>query len=134
MRRWGLFATILLAGCLPQAIVDPSTCKIDPSLEGIWLAKGDLLEQCMHGDVEYGPGTQQSIVLVKDRPARFSPPRDGKGTWRKNQGCERTGTLDGECRVTPSYKPEVPQSGDFELSCSAGWPPGANSLVVISRA
>lgn len=65
MRRWGLFATILLAGCLPEAIVDPSTCKVDPSLEGIWLAKGHLLEQCMHGDVEYGPGSQQSIFLVK---------------------------------------------------------------------
>lgn len=65
MRRSVLLMTILLAGCLPEAIIDPSACTVDPSLEGIWLATGDLLEQCMHDDVEYGPGTQQSIFLVK---------------------------------------------------------------------
>ena len=60
MRPCGLLMAVLLAGCLPDAVVDPSTCKVDPSLEGIWLAKGDLLEQCVHGDVEYGPGSHRS--------------------------------------------------------------------------
>jgi hypothetical protein len=65
MNRWGVLLTVLLAGCLPVALVDPATCRVDPSLEGTWLAKGQRLEQCMHDDIEYGPGTQQSIFLVK---------------------------------------------------------------------
>jgi hypothetical protein len=65
MKRWGVLTVILMVGCLPEAIVDPATCKVDPALEGTWLAKGLPLEQCMHGGVEYGPGTQHSIYLVK---------------------------------------------------------------------
>jgi hypothetical protein len=65
MRLWGALIAIVMAGCLPVAIVDPATCKVDPALEGTWLAKGLALEQCMHGDVEYGPGAQHSIFLVK---------------------------------------------------------------------
>jgi len=56
--------TIMLVGCLPEAIVDPASCKVDPVLEGIWLAKGFQLTQFKHDDVEYGPGTQQTIFLV----------------------------------------------------------------------
>ncbi len=36
----------------------------NPVLEGIWLAKGFQLTQFKHDDVEYGPGTQQTIFLV----------------------------------------------------------------------
>lgn len=50
------------AGCLPEAIVDPSTCKVAPSLEGTWLAKSLPLQQCVHGDVEDGPGTLRSAA------------------------------------------------------------------------
>jgi len=65
MMRRAVLLVILMAGCLPEAIVDPATCKVDPVLEGTWLAKGQLLEQCMHGEVEYGPGEQHSLYLVK---------------------------------------------------------------------
>jgi hypothetical protein len=65
MNRWGVLLTVVLAGCLPVALVDPATCRVDPSLEETWLAKGQPLEQCMHDDIENGPGTQQSIFLVK---------------------------------------------------------------------
>jgi hypothetical protein len=65
MRRWGVVMTILLAGCLPVVLVDPATCKVDPALEGTWLTKRQPLEQCMHGNVEYGPGAQHSIYLVR---------------------------------------------------------------------
>jgi hypothetical protein len=64
MKRWGVLMAVLLAGCLPEALVDPATCQVDPTLEGTWLAEGLSLEQCRHDDIEYGPGTQQSIYLV----------------------------------------------------------------------
>ena len=65
MKRCSVLIAILLTGCLPEAIIDPATCKVDPVLEGTWLAKGQDLEQCMHDDVEYGPGAQHSTYLVK---------------------------------------------------------------------
>jgi|GEM_PF-3721713 len=64
MKHCCLLMTIMLVGCLPEAIVDPASCKVDPVLEGIWLAKGFQLTQFKHDDVEYGPGTQQTIFLV----------------------------------------------------------------------
>jgi hypothetical protein len=62
--RWGLVITIFMAGCLPEAIVDPANCRIDPALEGTWLAEGLALSQCEHDSVEYGPGVQRSLYLV----------------------------------------------------------------------
>ena len=58
-------ALCLVTGCLPTPIGDPATSTIDPALEGAWLARGHEDTQCRHGDVEYGPGTQQTICLVK---------------------------------------------------------------------
>ena len=56
---------LLLGGCLPVPISDPKESTIDPALEGTWLAPGLELAQCMHGGIEYGPGTQKTIYLVK---------------------------------------------------------------------
>ena len=69
MNRWLLVAIVLvtgmLAGCLPSPIGDPATSTVDPTLEGTWLHDGSKLAQCQIGGVEYGPGRQQSIYLVR---------------------------------------------------------------------
>jgi hypothetical protein len=69
MNRWLLVAIVLvtgmLAGCLPSPIGDPATSTVDPTLEGTWLHDGLELAQCAVGGVEYGPGRQQTIYLVK---------------------------------------------------------------------
>jgi hypothetical protein len=69
MNRWLLVAIVLvtgmLAGCLPSPIGDPATSTVDPALEGTWLHDGLKLSQCQIGGVEYGPGMQKSIYLVR---------------------------------------------------------------------
>lgn len=58
-------AAAMVAGCLPSPIGDPTTSTIDPALEGTWLHAGLELDQCRIGEVEYGPGRQQTIYLAK---------------------------------------------------------------------
>ena len=69
MDRWLTSAivlvTVVVTGCLPAPIGDPATSTIDPVLKGTWLHDGLKLAQCQIGGVEYGPGTQQSIYLVR---------------------------------------------------------------------
>ncbi len=69
MNRWlsccVVLATTWVAGCLPSPIGDPATSTIDAALEGTWLHDGLELAQCQAGGVEYGPGRQQTIYLVK---------------------------------------------------------------------
>lgn len=60
----GLAATWVV-GCLPSPIGDPTTSRIDAALEGTWLHDGLELAQCAVSGVEYGPGRQQTIYLVK---------------------------------------------------------------------
>lgn len=55
----------MVAGCLPSPVGDPETSTIDADLEGTWLHTGLELAQCQAGGVEYGPGRQQTIYLVK---------------------------------------------------------------------
>jgi hypothetical protein len=56
---------VLVAGCLPSPIGDPATSTIDRAIEGTWLHDGLKLAQCQIGGVEYGPGSQKSIYLVR---------------------------------------------------------------------
>jgi len=69
MHRWlsccVVLATTWVAGCLPSPIGDPATSTIDTALEGTWLHDGLELSKCQVGGVEYGPGRQQTIYLVK---------------------------------------------------------------------
>jgi len=60
-----VLTTVVVTGCLPTPIGDPATSAIDPVLEGTWLHDGLELSQCQIGGVEYGPGTQKSIYLVR---------------------------------------------------------------------